>query len=173
MKSSKRTYRFHQTVWNDALAQINGIVSTGEQPEHYFRTVAQSLNNFEFLSKSRRGINFSSSGSINLQEFYLDTALTLTAECEKWCIEATNYMKTNHPWNNRTGNAERGLNAVITGIENGEIMMCLYHSVPYGKYLEGENGFRYPHAGLLHIIEPTIQEFGPQLIRNLQGILER
>ena len=51
--------------------------------------------------------------------------------------------------------------------------MYLYHSVPYGKYLEGENGFRYPYAGLLHIIEPTIQEFGPQLMYNLQGILER
>ena len=173
MRSGKRTYRHHQSVWDDTLAQMNGIIGVGEQPEHYFRTMAASINNFEFLSKSRRGVNFSASGSINLRDFYLDTALDLTAECEKWCIEAKRYMQANHPWNNRTGNAERGLNAAIAGIENGEIVMYLYHSVPYGKYLEGENGFRYPYAGLLHIIEPTIQEFGPQLMYNLQGILER
>lgn len=173
MKSSKRTYRYHKSVWNDTLAQINGIVGVGEQPEHYFRTVAESLNNFEFLAKSRRGINFSSSGSINLKQFYLDTAVDIVDACEKWCVQATNYMKANHPWNNQTGNAEKGLNAVVAGIENGEITMYLYHSVYYGKYLEGENGFRYPRAGLLHIIEPTLQEFSPQLISNLQGIMER
>lgn len=171
MRSSKRTYRYHQSVWDDTMAQLNGVVGIGEQPEHYFRTVAETIDNFEFLAKSRRGLNFS--GSINLKEFYLDTALDIVVECERWCLEATNYMRANHPWNNRTGNAERGLNAAIAGIENGEIKMYLYHSVPYGKYLEGENGFRYPYAGLLHIIEPTIQQFSPQLVMNLQGIMER
>lgn len=173
MKSGRKAVRQHQRLWQDTLAQVNGIVGTGVEPEHYFRSISETLNNFEFLSKSRRGINFSSTGSINLKEFYLDTALDLVAACERWCIDAKTYMQTQHPWNNRTGNAERGLNATIAGMDGAVIQMYLYHSVHYGKYLEGENGFRYPHAGLLHIIEPTIQEFGPQLMKNLQGIFER
>lgn len=173
MKSSKRTYRQHQRLWQDTLAQINGVVGTGETPEHYFRHVTETLTDFEFLAKSRRGINFSSTGKINLKEFYLSTALEIIGVCEEWCEKATTYMKTHHPWKNRTGNAERGLNASIAGMEDQNIVMYLYHSVPYGKFLEGENGFRYPHAGWLHIIEPTIEEFSPQLIKSLQGIFAR
>lgn len=173
MRSSKRTYRQHQRLWQDTLAQVNGIVKTGETPEHYFRQVAETITDFEFLAKSRRGINFSSTGKINLKDFYLSTALEIVDVCEDWCVRATEFMKANHPWNNRTRKAEEGLNASIAGMENDEIIMYLYHSVPYGKYLEGENGFRYPRAGLLHIIEPTIEQFSPQLIKSLQGILER
>ena len=173
MRSGRNTYHEHQRVWQDTLAQVNGIVGTGVEPEHYFRDMSETLTDFEFLAKSRRGINFSSTGKINLREFYLDTALELVAACERWCIDATAYMKSHHPWNNRTRKAEEGLKASIAGMDGDVIQMYLYHSVPYGKYLEGENGFRYPHAGLLHIIEPTIEEFGPQLMRNLQGIFSR
>lgn len=174
MRSGRRTFRRHHQVWSEVISEINDIVEVNEDPEHYFERMSTNFNSLDFLFKSRRGVNqYRGTGGINLRDFYINIGLELAAVAESWCNEAREYMFNNHPWNNRTHNAENGLRAIVTGIQEGQIDCCLYHSVYYGWKLEGANGFRYPKAGLLHIIEPTIQEFGPQLMRSLQGVMNQ
>ena len=51
--------------------------------------------------------------------------------------EMEQYMKSNHPWQNRTGNAERGLSAKLTSSKAQYVQtITLAHGVPYGVYLE-------------------------------------
>lgn len=176
MHSSKRTQRSHAQTWNIASSTIADILGQAERPEQYCLEHAAKIDNFEFVSRSRRGIN--GFGKINLQEFYEDTILSLVASAERWCQEAESYMKANHPWNNQTGDAERGLSATVAGMENDSISMYLYHNIPlelhdnieYGTILET---YTYPKAGLLRIIQPTIQLYGPKLVAELQGVLNR
>ena len=171
MKVSKRTLRQHQSMWNDVTQRIDAKLREGTSPEHYFESMTACFDNSEFLSKSRRGV-FNTSG-LKVKDFYLDVGLDLVLNAQAWCAKARSYMVRNHPWHNRTYNAESGLGATVAGMENDKLVMYLYHSVPYGKYLEGENGFRYPRAGLLHIIQPTIEILGPSLISSFQGVLNR
>lgn len=87
---------------------------------------------------------------------------------EKRAQEVEMYMKANHPWTNRTGRAERGLNArVIDNPNLKQVSMELRHSDEvwpwYGYYLEnGTSRMRaYP------ILEPTRRVFGPRLLNEL------
>ncbi len=176
MRSSKRTQRSHAQVWNTASSTIAEILGRAEEPRQYCLEHVAEIDNFEFISQSRRGIN--GFGKLNLQGFYEDTILSLAASAEKWCQEAEDYMKANHPWNNQTGDAERGLSATVAGMEDDNISMYLYHNIPlelhnnieYGTILET---YTYPKAGLLRIIQPTIQLYGPRLVAELQGVLSR
>ncbi len=71
--------------------------------------------------------------------------------------QAEKHMKDNAPWTDRTGNARNGLKAQ-TEIEPNRITIHLYHSVPYGGYLELRWSGRY------QIINPTIEKFAPELM---------
>lgn len=76
------------------------------------------------------------------------------------------YMKSNHPWKNRTGNAERGLSArLVSSPQNYVQSIELAHGVPYGVYLE------YSMEKRFAIIEPTIRIKGPEIINDLQDKL--
>jgi hypothetical protein len=57
--------------------------------------------------------------------------------------QAEAYMKGNAPWTDRTGNARSGLRARVR--KNGEntVAIVLYHSVPYGVFLEVRWGGKY------------------------------
>lgn len=76
------------------------------------------------------------------------------------------YMKQNHPWQNRTGRAERGLHTsvdeVITGGE-ALVQIGLLHDEGtwYWRHLEYGMGRRFA------IIEPTQRVFGPKLLNEL------
>lgn len=48
------------------------------------------------------------------------------------------FVRTNHPWQNRTGDAEREFN-----VEYGDKRMVMEHGVPYGKYLESMQGGKF------------------------------
>ena len=176
LHSSRRTQRSHQQIWNTATGTIAEILGQAEEPEQYSIKHKAEIDNFEFTALSRRGLNCF--GSINLQDFYEYTILTLTAVAEKWCAEARDYMKANHPWHNQTGDAEAGLSATVAGIEDDEISAYLYHNIPlerhnfveYGTILET---YTYPKAGLLRIIQPTIELYGPKLVAELQGVLSK
>lgn len=94
--------------------------------------------------------------------------LNLQKYMEKKAVEAEQYMKTHHPWQNRTGRAERGLNAKVTRDDLSKtIHLGLYHSDIvwpwYGAYLEyGTSRMRaFP------ILEPTQRVFGPRLLNEL------
>lgn len=74
--------------------------------------------------------------------------------------ELEQYMKANHPWQNRTGNAERGLKAQVTQSAKRYVTTIeLSHSVYYGIYLE--KGFEERYA----IIQPTIKTKGSEIMR--------
>lgn len=79
------------------------------------------------------------------------------------------YMKSHHPWTNRTGNAERGLNARVTQSKKKFVTtITLAHGkdVWYGVYLEYSMGQRYA------IIEPTIRLKGPEITSQLGTLLD-
>jgi hypothetical protein len=63
--------------------------------------------------------------------------------------------QANHPWNNITGDAERGLSVDVSG-DGAVASLTLYHTVYYGVYLELRWGGRYA------VIMPTLQaQYGP------------
>lgn len=173
--SGRRTAQSHNQAWLDAQATIADIMGQAEEPRHYAEVQSAMLSDLgsgSFVGASRRGINMQ--GYISLQDFYESTWLEIIARCEKWCNEATAYMKQNHPWKNRTHRAENGLGAVVAGMEGEDISMYLFHSVWYGIRLEGQDpSFRYPSGNVYPIIEPTRTRLGPALLNSLQGILER
>lgn len=76
------------------------------------------------------------------------------------------YMKNNAPWHDRTGNARRGLSANTTESFNA-INMELSHSVDYGIYLEYAMELRFA------ILEPTARLKGPEIIKGMEGLLNR
>lgn len=71
--------------------------------------------------------------------------------------QALAHMKNNAPWEDQTGNARNGLNAE-TVITAKSVAIVLFHTVPYGPYLELRWSGRY------QIIVPTIEIFAPVLI---------
>lgn len=74
------------------------------------------------------------------------------------------YAKANAPWTDRTGDAREYLSATVE--ETGPIgTIVLSHGVPYGIWLEVANGGRFA------IIAPTIDVFGPQVMRSLQNMI--
>lgn len=93
----------------------------------------------------------------------------------KQCIELENYMKSSHPWTNRTGMAESTLSAdyyeenSLSGNENIPVILGikLEHGVYYGVYLELAMEQRFA------ILEPTARLKGPKVIEGMRGLAER
>lgn len=82
--------------------------------------------------------------------------------------ELEQYMKANHPWKNRTGNAERGLHADVDTSEKcyrQTITLAHGADIYYGVYLEYYYGRKYA------IIEPTIRIKGPEIVNDLRGMI--
>lgn len=77
--------------------------------------------------------------------------------------QAEAWMKTNARWIDHSSNARNGLGARALGNSN-RIAVVLYHSVPYGIWLEVRWDGRYA------IIEPAIAEFGPKLMAMVQRL---
>lgn len=161
-----RTYKSHRKNWQSATNVFGALFNDGD-PEHYFDHQAATLSTEVFVGKSRS--NKKTRDNLNLQDFYLKVCEELVFEANAWCDEAVEYMQTHHKWKNRTRAAEEGLNAVISGMEEDNLEIMLFHSVPYGVTLET---FEYPHAGFLGIFEDTFQIFVPKLTAGLQGILD-
>lgn len=68
------------------------------------------------------------------------------------------HMKQNAPWTDRSTAARDGLNAQVLVSTNG-VAIVLYHTVPYGIFLEICNGGRYA------IIEPTMLIMSPVFVK--------
>lgn len=80
--------------------------------------------------------------------------------------EMVAHMKASHPWENRTGNAEEGLQGhVISG--NGRIVIWIGHgyNVPYGIWLEIMQGGRFA------VVLPTLLLFAPQIHARVRGMV--
>lgn len=80
---------------------------------------------------------------------------------------AENWMKTNARWTDRTANARNGLAARYAGASKGVHTMVLFHQMPYGIWLEIRWEGRYA------VILPAVQEFGPKVMKTVEGILSR
>lgn len=79
---------------------------------------------------------------------------------------ATAYMKTNAPWTDRTSVARNGLGAIAFK-QGTRWVLNLFGRANYQIWLEVKNGGKYA------IITPTIQIWGPRIMRNMSGLIER
>lgn len=71
--------------------------------------------------------------------------------------EVQNSAFTNAPWEDRSGNARRGLTSEVNN-DNGDIVLTLAHTVDYGLWLEVIQNGRFA------IIMPTLEREAPQII---------
>lgn len=111
----------------------------------------------------------------------LDRAIGMYMQYEE--VNVQDYMRSNAPWTDRTGNARQGLFAkaqsgqglrffdVSKGgsqIESGKSwsIVC-YHTMPYGIWLEVKNDGEY------RIIVPTIIHEGKRIMKGVRGIIGR
>lgn len=81
-----------------------------------------------------------------------------------WGRDAVDRMQSGAPWQDRTGNARSGLSYSVEE-DFTTPKLFLFHSVTYGEYLE----LRW--SGEYAIILPTIEEFGPELINYIEGVI--
>lgn len=112
-------------------------------------------------------------------EFYRDNGIVMGLESvqnrasqnfvqymQRRADEIEVYMKQNHPWQNRTGRAERGLHTTVDEVITGGealVQIGLFHDEGtwYWRHLEYGMGRRFA------IIEPTQRVFGPKLLNEL------
>lgn len=93
----------------------------------------------------------------------------VTAFMQEQASMLEQYMKSHHPWTNRTGRAERGLHATVTQSKKKYVTTIeLAHGadVWYSVYLEYGMGQRFA------IIEPTIRLKGPEVADNLKDLVD-
>jgi hypothetical protein len=74
-------------------------------------------------------------------------------------------MRQNAPWTDQTGNARNGLFAEAKHDWGRTHAIVLYHSVPYGIWLEVR------HQGRYAIILPTAKEQGMAVMNTLRDLL--
>jgi len=79
--------------------------------------------------------------------------------------EIEEWMKANHPWQNRTGDAEAGLNTVVEDVALDMVQIILQHGVEYGRYLE------LTRQGVWGVIAPAIDYWGPVVWRDVRAML--
>ena len=70
--------------------------------------------------------------------------------------QVESYARDNAPWEDRTGDARAGLTAEVMN-NDGEIVMLLFHTVTYGRWLETIQN------GNFAIILPTLEAMGPRV----------
>lgn len=111
-----------------------------------------------------------------------DYANFTRGKCRKYlqaaCKELEEYMKTNHPWENRTGQAEANLSAEYSEQGGGEyipkeLIITISHGVEYGIFLEynGLNNLAYL-SRRRPILEPTKERMFPEILERMEGILD-
>ncbi len=79
---------------------------------------------------------------------------------------AESFMKSTASWTDRTGNARNGLKArVVVGGGGNKVAIVLYHSVPYGIWLEVRWGGKYA------VILPALAATGPLFIEAIRRLM--
>lgn len=139
-------------------------------------TLGASYNQIEVdISEVENGLN----------DFNVRTKRALWKYLEQdACPMLRNYMRAEHPWKNRTGTAELGLDAKVVKSGNMKrddysLGVELSHSAynkgfPYGVSLEygafnhrtGRYNKPYP------ILEPTARTMYPKVVEDMQGIVD-
>lgn len=107
------------------------------------------------------GIDFQANELLQgLDEFDEHALQSVEMVLQFWASRAVTQMRQNATWTDRTGNARNGLAADVQATGTGGSLV-LYHTVPYGIWLEIRWSGRYA------IVGPTLQEIGPQLMAML------
>lgn len=86
-------------------------------------------------------------------------------QMQKEAKDLEKYMKANAPWQDRTGNARRSLNAKVEQ-KGQKITIILSNPVYYGQYLEQGMGKRFA------IIDPTIKTKSGEVMESLRGLFK-
>jgi hypothetical protein len=86
------------------------------------------------------------------------------ALCLRRAPEIENWMKTNAPWTDRTGNARQTLWTDVAG-DGLTIILTLSHGMWYGWWLEVANTGRYA------IVAPAVDYWAAQLMQDIQRLL--
>lgn len=112
------------------------------------------------------GISFKNPLPGNIAEFGAKLMGAVIATMAYNAPRAEEYMKSNAPWTDQTGNARGGLAARPYGsIAEQSAGIVLFHQVPYGIWLEVKQSGEYA------IIEPTVQVFGPEVMGQLDDLI--
>lgn len=77
---------------------------------------------------------------------------------------AESFMKSEASWTDRTGNARNGLRARVVASSN-KVAIVMYHSVPYGVWLEVRWGGKYS------VILPAMAATGPLFIEAIKRLM--
>jgi hypothetical protein len=80
---------------------------------------------------------------------------------------AEEWMRTNAPWTDRTGNARSGLSSTTEHEPKVHHTLVLFGRVPYQIWLE----IRF--AGRYAIIIPAILDQGPKMMRTMVKLIDR
>lgn len=89
------------------------------------------------------------------------------------CSELEQHMKNNHPFKNRTGDAEAGLRCYyqasrsLKGVGRS-FRVILQHSVYYGQWLEN----RFDYGTKYAIVQPTFDYEVPKMMLKMKGLLD-
>lgn len=96
------------------------------------------------------------------------------------------YMKKNRPWTDRTARARQSLSGEVKKYSDTKIWeITLAHGVYYGRYLESTNNPNWSTGELSGIdlefkfekkwaiVNPTIRTKSPEIIKNLNGFLDK
>lgn len=91
---------------------------------------------------------------------------TISTFVEYQAPNVQDYAREHAPWTDRTGNARGGLFARAEN-KPPQFSIILYHTVPYGIWLEVAHDRQY------RIIEPTIQAEGKRIMAALNKLIAR
>lgn len=89
----------------------------------------------------------------------------IVAIARRWAPEIENYMKSNAPWTDRTGNARQGLHTEVNHVVGSMVEIILAHGVEYGYWLEVKG------AGAYAIVNPALDVFGPRVWADVRRML--
>jgi hypothetical protein len=92
-----------------------------------------------------------------LNQFGPRVKRAMVASAKYSAQEAESFMRSEAPWTDRTGAARMGLNADVQ-VATNKVAIVLYHSVPYGPFLEVRWGGKYG------IIKDTMAAIGPRWV---------
>lgn len=116
---------------------------------------------------ARRGVFDFDSLSPNLRELLprVDAAVDLAFDMAE--ASAETYARTNAPWTDETGNARNGLMATHVPEHMVKHTLVVYHTMPYGYWLEVRWSGRYA------IIGPTLFHMSQELATTVAAAVSR
>lgn len=100
----------------------------------------------------------------NLMAYFNRTIAGLDALSEHYAGLMEAHAKANRPWEDRTGDARKGLFG-STLHRDKKILSRVSHSMEYGVYLELANQGKYA------ILEPTVKKYAPDYFRDAERVV--